>query len=99
MQTQCDLIPVRGSLRLAPIIYAVTAKNICAFKCCVHLLYQQMQLPSPMLTLVLVLAQFIWILLTALAVRVTSLTVSVASSSVVLVILKMLESDVKVNYT
>ena len=79
--------------------YLVTAKIIFAFKCCVHLLYQQVQLPSPMLALVLVLAPFIWILLTALAVRVTSLTVSVASLSVVLVILKMLESDVKVKYT
>ena len=89
----------RASLGFTPIICIVTAKNICAFKCCVHLLHRQVQLPSPMVTLVLVLAPFIWILLTALAVRVTSLTVSVASLSVVLVILKMLESDAKVSYT
>ena len=91
-------VPIRGLLRFTPITYVVAAKNIW-FKCCVHLLHQQVQLRSPMFTLVLVLAPFIWMLLTALAVRVTSLTVSVASSSVVLVILKMLESDVKVNYT
>ena len=58
-----------------------------------------MQWLSLMLTLVLVLAQSTWTMLLAVVVRVTSQNVPVASLSVVTVILKMLESDVKVNYT
>ena len=58
-----------------------------------------MQWLSLMLTLVLVLAQSIWTMLLAVVVRVTLQNVPVASLSVVTVILKMLESDVKVNYT
>ena len=58
-----------------------------------------MQWLSLMLTLVLVLAQSTWTMLLAVVVRVTSLTVPVALLSDVIVILKMLELDVKVNYT
>ena len=47
----------------------------------------------------LVLAQSTWTMLLAVVVRVTSLTVPVALLSDVIVILKMLELDVKVNYT
>ena len=62
-------------------------------------LCQQMQWPSLMLTLVLVLAQSIWTMLVAVVVRVTSQNVPVALLLVAAtVILKMLESDVKVNY-
>ena len=61
-------------------------------------LCQQMQWPSLMLTSVLVLAQSIWTMLVAVVVRVTSQNVPVALLSDVIVILKMLELDVKVNY-
>ena len=47
----------------------------------------------------LVLAQSTWTMLLAVVVRVTSQNVPVALLSVVTVILKMLESDAKVNYT
>ena len=45
----------------------------------------------------LVLAQFTWTMLIAVVVRVTSQNVPVALLSDVIVILKMLELDVKVN--
>ena len=50
-----------------------------------------------MLTLVMVLVQSTWTVLVAVVVRVTSLTAHVALLSVVTVILKVLELDVKVN--
>ena len=56
-----------------------------------------MQLPSPVLTLVPELVQSTWTVLLAVVVRVTSLIVHIALLSVVTVILKMLELDVKVN--
>ena len=58
---------------------------------------QQMQWPSAMLILVLVLVQSIWTMLAALAVRPDSLTVPVAPVSIVhMVTQKMQECDAKV---
>ena len=53
--------------------------------------YQQVQWPSPMLTLVVVLDQFTWTMLIAVAVRVDSQTAHVVQVPVVgLVTMKML---------
>ena len=58
---------------------------------------QQMQWPSAMLILVLVLVQSIWTMLAALAVRPDSLTVPVAPVSIVhMVTQKTRECDAKV---
>ena len=69
----------------------VSFKNIiCIMK------YQQVQWPSPLLTLVVVLDQFTWTMLIAVAVRVDSQTAHVVQVPVVgLVTMKMLVWDVK----
>ena len=57
----------------------------------IHAFCQQMQLPSAVLTLVLVLVQSTWTMLTVLAVKVTSLTAHGAPLSTVTLGMGVLE--------
>ena len=65
--------------------------------CLCNCMFQQLQWHSAMLTLVLVLAQSIWLMLAAVVVRVASLTAHITLlSAVTLAIQRMLEWGVKV---